>query len=84
MGRVEDSAILEGDDRVGDIGDSVVVRHHQDRALLVASDFTQEVDDLAAGLAVEGGGRFVGEDEAGPMHEGPRDGDSLSLSAREL
>ena len=41
----------------------------------------EQFDDFDLDGAVEGGGRFVEEDELGPQDEGAGDGDALALSA---
>jgi hypothetical protein len=43
-----------------------------------------QVDDGRAGLAVEVGGRLVGEHDARPGDQGARDGDALALAAGQL
>ena len=56
--------------QVGDDGD----------ALLVVDGLQRVHDDLGV-ARVERGDRFVGEDDAGLLHQRPRDGDALLLSA---
>ncbi len=61
----------------------MVVGDDDDGGAAVAGDLAEEFHDLAAALAVEGGGGFVGEEEAGLVGEGAGDGDALLLAAVE-
>jgi len=76
-----DAAVFHVEDAVGDVEDAVVVGDHQDGAAAAAGEFLEEVDDIATGLAIEGGGRFVGEDEFRIGDECSGDGDALFLAA---
>jgi len=69
------------DDTVGDIEDAVVVRDQQDRAPLAFGQLLEEGDDLASRFLVQRGGGLVGQDELGPMGQGPGDRHPLLLAA---
>ena len=79
-----DAAVAQRDGHVGERGQLGIVRHQHDRRLARAIDLEQQLDDLAAGLAVEVAGRLVGEEERRIVGERARDGDALLLAAREL
>ena len=58
--------------------------HQQDRAVLLAGELLHQGHDLAARAAVKGGCRFVGQHQRWAVHQGPRHGDPLFLTARQL
>ena len=61
--------------------DSSWVAMQHGHADLVEVD--EQVDDLARGLGVEVGGRFVGEQDRRAVDDGARDAQALLLAARE-
>ena len=65
-------------------GQLLVVRDEDERRLAPPLQPEQQIDHMAAGLAVEVAGRLVGENELRPAAQGARDGDALLLAAREL
>ncbi len=52
--------------------------------LPLAWSVVEQRHDLDAGLGVEVAGRFVGQDDGGPVDQGAGDGDALALTAGEL
>ena len=60
-----------------------IVRHEHDGDAF-AVELLEEGQDLLRRAAVESAGRLVGEQEARVVHERPRDGDALLLSAGQL
>src|SRR5258706_5443898 len=50
----------------------------------VALELSEQVDDLRADADVEGGDRFIGDDEFGPQREGAGDADALPLPTAEF
>ena len=64
-------------------GHILLVRDQDDR-VAAGVHLAKRGEDLLAGGAVEVSGRLVGEDEARPGDEGPRDRDPLALPAGEL
>ena len=61
----------------------MIVADDKDTGVLLAGDFGEEFHHLAAALAVERGGGFVGEDEVGLVRERTGHGDALLLAAGE-
>ena len=61
-----------------------VVGDDDEGRVVLGGDGLQQGHDGAPRLRVERPGRFVGEDDARPAHEGARDGDALLLAARHL
>ena len=61
-----------------------LVGDYDQRCTLLVVQGEQQIHDCRAGLAVQVAGRLVGEDDARPCHQRPRDGDALLLSAGEL
>ena len=57
--------------------------HHQDGAALLVQLGEQVQDDALVGR-VQVAGRFVGQNDLGIVHQGPRDGHALLLAARKL
>ena len=78
-----DDAIADVDDAMGELGDVRLMGDDDDR-VPVRVEFLKKGHDLVAGLGVEVAGRFVGEDDRGPVDEGAGDGDTLALPAGEL
>ena len=61
-----------------------VVGHYDECLPERAVEVGYECEDFVAVPGVEASGGFVGEDDAGSVHECAGDGDSLLLSARHL
>ena len=78
------AAVEQIDDSVGAIEDAIVVSDDQDGALLVARQLLQQIDDGGAGLAVEGRGRLVSQDDRRPADRGAsaKSTDAARRSAR--
>ena len=70
--------------RRGALGGQRVVGDHDDRLLEFAVELFEQLEDLAAGGAVEIAGRLVGDQQVGVGDDGPGDGDALLLAAGEL
>ena len=81
---VDDVAVGEEEDPVGDRGRARVVRDHHGRLAGVLHGLAQELEDLAAGLGVEVAGRLVREDDGRLRDQRAGDRDALLLAAREL
>lgn len=69
---------------VGHAEDAVVVGHDHDGGAIFVREFAEEGDDVGPAVFIEGGGGFVGEDEAGAVDERAADGDALALAAGEV
>ena len=81
---VDDVAVGQEDDPVG-VGRPVgVVGHHDDRLAELGHRPPQERQHLGGGVRVEVAGGLVGEDEVGPVDQGPGAGAALLLAARHL
>lgn len=76
-----DPAEVHFDDSVGDVEDSVVVGDDHDRGTALSRVLLKQADDAASRFFVERGGRFVGEEDFGMMHQSSGDGDALFLAA---
>ncbi|PBE81477.1 hypothetical protein BGU32_18435 [Clostridioides difficile] len=62
----------------------MIMGDHDDGLTKIVDAVTQEGEQIAAGLRIEGAGRLVGDDDVGAGHQGAGDGDALLLSARHL
>jgi hypothetical protein len=60
------------------------VRGHQDRYLLFCTHALHQLENRVAGCGVEIPRRLIGQDQARAMHQRPRNGHALHLSAGEL
>ena len=80
----DDAAVAKRDRHVGDRGDLGIVGDEDERRPARAVDLEQQVDDVAAGRAVEVAGRLVGQQDRRVVGERARDRDALLLAAREL
>jgi hypothetical protein len=78
-----DDPVLDLDDPVGPGFEARVVGHADDGGAVFGGGAAQQADDHLAVLAVEGGGRFVGEQDLGILGQGAGDGDALLLAARQ-
>ena len=81
---VDDLAVGQEQDRVGDRRRARVVGDHHDRLAELVDGAAQQVEHVAAGVRVEVAGRLVGEHDAGPGDERARDRDALRLAAGQL
>src|SRR5207237_47438 len=76
-----EAAVLQPEDAVGDVADAVVVGDDDDRALLLAGDVVEQLDDFVAVARVEVRGRLVGKDELRVIGERASDGNALTFAA---
>src|SRR5450759_459762 len=81
---VDDLAISEVADAVGEFVDQGVVRDHQHGDLLFTHDALEDAEDIARGGAIEFAGGFVRQDKPGTVGERPGDRHTLLLTARHL
>jgi len=72
------------DDTVAIVEDAGVVGDDDHSATVLFGEAAEDIEDGAAGGGIEGGGRFVGEDDGGVAGEGAGDGDALLLAAGEV
>ncbi len=75
-------AVAQVDRPVGGVGDIGVVGDHDDGLAGVVL-LTQEVDHGLRRRRVERAGGLVGQEQVGPVRQGPADGDALLLAAGE-
>src|ERR1700688_2342474 len=61
-----------------------IMRHHDHGLMKVFIQALQDFEYFRGRVAVEVSSRFVGEKQSRIAHNGPRYGDALLLSAREL
>ena len=78
-----DHTVFDIHNAIEDVERAVVVGDDEDAGVALVGDFGEKLHDLATALAVESGGGFVGEDEAGIVREGAGHGDALLLAAGE-
>lgn len=57
---LNDSAVNHVHDAIRGVKNSGIMRHHQDRCLLLAYPIEQQSNDLISPFFIKGGGRFVG------------------------
>ena len=81
---LDDQAVGEEEDAVGDRGGVRVMGDHDGRLAVGRHRVAQQVEDLAARRRVEVARRLVGEHDGRPRDERARDRDSLLLAAGEL
>ena len=81
---LDDAAVAQRDDLVGQRRELGVVRDEHERPAAVAVDRHEQLDDLAAGGAVEIARRLVGQQDRRIVGERARDRDALLLAARQL
>ena len=79
-----DATVLDVQDAVRDIEDTVVVRHEDHRGAVLAREVLDQFHHVATRLLVERRRRFVGQHDFRPVHQCPRDPRALLLSAREF
>jgi hypothetical protein len=78
------AAVIHFGHAIGELKDAIVMGDDDDTAARGAGDFVHKFHDATTILAVEGGGGFVGDEEARFVDEGAGDGDTLLLAAGEL
>ena len=76
-----DPPVLDCDDAVSESGEARIVRDAQHGCALLLRALAQEIHDDMAVLAVERGGRLVGEDQLRLLGEGAGDRDTLLFAA---
>ena len=81
---VDDQAILDVQDAVGERERAVVVGHGQHGAALVLRDLGEKRHHGLAVLAVEGGGRLVGQKQRRLAGQRAGNRDALLLAARHV
>ncbi len=82
---LDDRAVVHHQDPVGQVvHHAQVVRDEQQRGAGGGPDAGQQVEDLGLDGHVQGGDRFVADDQAGPRGERAGDRDALTLAAGEL
>lgn len=80
----DETAVEQLADRAHLGGESGGVRDDDQRHLVVAIQFHQQVTQRLGGGVVERAGRLVGKDEAGPIDQRAHDGDTLAFPAGKL
>ena len=82
---LDELALLQHRDAVGDLGDDAeVVRDEQHAGAVLAHQVADQREDLRLRRHVERGGRLVRDQELRVEHQRHRDHDALPLAAREL
>src|SRR5919199_4861722 len=79
-----DAAVADADDAVRDRRRLRIVADDHRRATLGADELPDRVVDEPGAGRVELAGRLICEEQAWPVREGRRDGDTLLLPARQL
>ena len=81
----DDTARLHDRDMIGHSGDDgQIMGDQQQRHTLFANQPGQQFQDLRLCGHVQRSGRFVRDQQVGPMGDGQRDGDALALAARQF
>ena len=80
----ENAAVPHRYRAIGIRGDIGLVRYQNDRDTFLAVELRQRLHDLVRGARVEIPGRFVGEEQARGIDQGPGDRHPLLLAAGEL
>ena len=83
IGATANHTVFDIQNTVEDVERAVIVRDDDDTGAALVGDLCKEFHDLPATLAVERGGGFIGEDEAGLIGQGAGDGDALLFAAGE-
>src|SRR6266542_2225937 len=81
---LDDQAVVEEEDAVGDRRGTWVVSDHHGGLAVRVDRVAHELEDLPAGLGVEVAGGLIGEDDRRLAHESTSDRNALLLTAREL
>ena len=85
VGRVgDDAAVLHLDDARGLAGDAQVVRHQDQRHVLLAAEAHDQVEDELRVFAVEIARGFVGQQDRRRIGQAAGDGDALAFAAGKL
>src|SRR5215470_20100053 len=79
-----DASILDAHDAIRKRHYTRVMGHHQHRTRRIPGNVREHVHDGVSVLAVEGGGRLVGENRRRVADDGARDRDALLLAAAKL
>ena len=79
-----ESSVLHLHDPIGKFEDAAVMGDDHDAALVGENVLPHEAHDVATGLAVERGGRFVKNQNLRTADDRAGDGDTLLLAAAEL
>jgi len=80
-----DAAVLHHGDTVGGLrDDGEIVRDEEHGEAVLLAQVAEEGEDLRLHGDVEGGGGFVGDEQAGLVDDGHGDEDALALAAGEL
>ena len=78
---LDDAAKVHDRDSVGDVlHHGQVVRHEEQGQIKLGLELGQQVEDLSLDRDVEGGHRFIGDDQAGSQDQSSGDADPLSLT----
>jgi hypothetical protein len=81
----DDGAVVHDRDPVTDLADHFeVVRNQDHRELVSMSQLGDQIEDLCLYRHVEGGDRFIEDQQTRPGRESPGDGDTLSFATRKL
>ena len=80
----DEDALLEVQRPLGAGRGVRVVRHHDDRLVVIAVERLEQVQDLVAGLPIEIARRLVAEQQRRIGDDRARDADALLLAARQL
>lgn len=75
---------MEVNPAVGPRGEVEVVGDDDEGHSAGSANLEKQLDDSPPGVFVQVSGRFVGQDYAGFVEEGARDGDSLLFAAAQL
>ncbi len=81
LAAVGDGPVFHFVNRVEDFKRAVVVRHHDHAGTVLMCHISEKLHHLSAAMAVQGSGRFVGQDHARLVGQGSRDGHPLLLTA---
>src|SRR5690606_35986651 len=76
-------AVAQVDQAVETVKNLLVMGDGDDAGFLLDGKLAQKVHHQSGPLAVERGGRFVGQDDAGTVGQRPRNGHSLRLATRQ-
>ncbi|SKV92091.1 Uncharacterised protein [Mycobacteroides abscessus subsp. massiliense] len=81
----DDLPLFHDDDSVRDIGHHThVVGDEHDRTADPVTQISEEFQDFGLHRHVQGGGRFIGDDDRGVTRDGDRDDHALFLATGEL
>jgi len=80
----EDLPVADFEDPMGDVRNTRIMRHHQDRLLVLLVQTAKEIEDLLSRLRVELARGFVRQEERRVVCEGNRDRDPLLFAAAQF